>query len=61
VRRNESARYVHIPIASWQGGCRFGKLSATRCACKGFALKKAIYVIGLVVLGGALIIQSFWG
>ena len=25
------------------------------------ALKKAIYVIGLVVLGGALIIQSFWG
>jgi len=24
-------------------------------------LKKAIYVIGLVVLGGALIIQSFWG
>ena len=35
--------------------------SATRCACKGSALKKAIYVIGLVVLGGALIIQSFWG
>jgi len=24
-------------------------------------LKKAIYVIGLVVLGGVLIIQSFWG
>jgi hypothetical protein len=32
-----------------------------KCACKGSALKKAIYVIGLVVLGGALIIQSFWG
>jgi hypothetical protein len=28
---------------------------------KGSALKKAIYVIGLVVLGGVLIIQSFWG
>jgi hypothetical protein len=28
---------------------------------KGSALKKSIYVIGLVVLGGALIIQSFWG
>ena len=27
----------------------------------GFALKKAIYVVGLVVLGGVLIIQSFWG
>jgi hypothetical protein len=31
------------------------------CASKGFAVKKAIYVVGLVVLGGALIIQSFWG
>jgi hypothetical protein len=28
---------------------------------QGFALKKAIYVVGLVVLGGVLIIQSFWG
>jgi hypothetical protein len=28
---------------------------------KGSALKKAIYVIGLVVLGSALVIQSFWG
>jgi hypothetical protein len=35
--------------------------AGTRGACKGSALKKAIYVIGLVVLGGALIIQSFWG
>jgi len=36
------------------------------CAClnapaRDSAVRKAIYVIGLVVLGGALIVQSFWG
>ena len=30
-------------------------------ACKGSAVKKAIYVVGLVLLGGALILQSVWG
>jgi hypothetical protein len=61
VRRNESARYVHIPIDSWYGGAGFERLVGNRCASKGSALKKAIYVVGLVVLGGVLIVQSFWG
>jgi hypothetical protein len=61
VRRNESARYVHIPIDSWYGGAGFERLAGSRRASKGSALKKAIYVVGLVVLGGVLIVQSFWG
>jgi hypothetical protein len=61
VRRDESARYVHIPIDSWYGGAGFGTLAGFRRASKGSALKKAIYVVGLVVLGGVLIVQSFWG
>jgi hypothetical protein len=61
VRRNESTRYVHRPIDSWYGSAGFGRLGGSRCASKGSALKKAIYVVGLVVLGGVLIIQSFWG
>jgi hypothetical protein len=59
--RNESGRYVHISIDSWYGGRGFEKLCPPRCPCKGIAVKKAIYVIGLVLLGGALIVQSFWG
>jgi len=59
VRRNESARYVHIPIDSWYGGAGFERLAGSRCTSKGSALKKSIYVIGLVVLGGVLILQSF--
>jgi hypothetical protein len=27
VRRNESARYVHIPIDSWYGGAGFERLA----------------------------------
>jgi hypothetical protein len=58
---DESPRYVHRPIDSWYGGAGFETLAVSRCASKGSVVKKAIYVIGLVVLGGVLIIQSFWG